>query len=46
MNNLIMTIAEQIPATGDSAPIKAALVIGGIAVVILVVTTIIAKKKK
>jgi len=46
MSELIIVMAETIPATGDNAPIKACLAIAGIAAVIMIVTTIISKKKK
>lgn len=42
----LITLAEQVPVTGDSFPVKVCLTIVGIAAVILIVTTIISKKKK
>lgn len=42
----LIAFAEQAPITGDSTPVKACLILGGIAVVVFIVTTIISKKKK
>lgn len=41
-----MTLAENIPLTGDNFPAVALIVIGVIAVILAVVTTILSKKKK
>lgn len=42
----LIALAQQAPATGDGTPLKACLIIGGIAIIVIAVTTIISKKKK
>lgn len=42
----IITIASQIPATGDNFPVIPLVIVVVIAVVIAVISTILSKKKK
>lgn len=41
-----LTLASQIPATGDNFPVIPLIIVAAIAVVIAIVSTILAKKKK
>lgn len=42
----ILTLALQIPATGDNFPVIPIVIIGAIAVILAVVMAVLSKKKK
>ncbi len=42
----MLTLASQIPATGDNFPVIPLVIVGVIAVIIAIVSAVLAKKKK